>query len=252
MQNYAARKRKPRIPGNNPNNPNYKKLRAKMIAKRARRQEKRLLNGKKPLAEPLEMITGEEQQKANANGFLVLRNGQEKTRIPLTTRDFNKTLHLQGVYKLPQRRLAVLRSDLFGGEGELTYFIRKPNGKEEYVPSFFFRLQNIAHVFLNEGRVNNMGLGIMAAAKADKEFRAIGGNQPIFVSDKVRRVFEKLHYKETKNKEVQHFLKNKKQRHLMEKRKEAHPRNDMRQNHVIDAIDPTTGKIRAYLIPIKE
>jgi hypothetical protein len=240
MPNLTIRKRKPRIAKNNPLNPNYALLRAKLERKMFNRQQKRISAGKEPLALPLTMVEGVAQRRAYGEGKLLLLDGKTQVRVPLVYLQADKTkAFLQGVYKLPTGELAVLRTTYFTGVPILKYFIRVKE-KENYVSSFFCRVEDIAHNFLDEVKLEGMGLGVRAAAKAEKEYRAIGGEQPIWVASVLKRLYKKLHYRQV-GKFPQHMVKTSK----------AYARDDLKRNHVIEAIDPVTGKQKTFSFHIK-
>jgi len=240
LQNNLNRKRKPRTPKNNPLNPNYEKLRARIMAKRERRQIKRITQGKNPIAHPLTMVSGVEQRRAYGRGNLLLLDGQTKVRVPLVTKTLsNEKQFLQGVYKLPTGEFVILRTTPFFELPALQYFILE-KGVEKKVNSFFCRIEDIAHVFLKHPKMKGMGLGVKAASKAEKEYRATGGEQPIWVDGKLYPLYKKMHYRETES------------RKFMEKTGKTNPKDDMGKNHSIEAIDPITGKIKTYYFHIKQ
>jgi len=239
MVNSTTRKRKSRTPGNNPDNPNYALLREKMKRKRERRQVNRKASFKKPLAMPLTMVAGREQRRAYGRGKLLLMGGQQKVEVPLVTQVSGEKAYLQGVYKLANGEIVTLRTTTFLGKACLSYFVRREN-HEERVVGFSDRLEDIAHEFLDDRRLNGTGLGIRAAVKKEKEYRAIGGKQPFFVADTVMPIFKKMHYESDLG-----------MRWAMSKTGKANPNDDMQKNHVIEAIDPVTGKIKSFTFHIK-
>jgi hypothetical protein len=246
--NSAARKRKQRFPKRNPNNPNYAIQRAKMEKKRELRNKKRIAVGKNPIANPLTMVLGDEQVKAYKDGKLLLMDGNNAVKIPL---GMNVKLpwvdggamfksHLQGVYKLSDGKLVVLRTSVVGGKPALRYFVREGT-EEKPIAGAFDRLFNIAHMSLQEPEFKGRGLGVRAALKAEKEYRVNGGKQPFFVPDKLIPVFKKMGY-----------ASDLKSANAMSKRGKMYRHENMQTHHVIEAIDPITGKIKPFPLPIKK
>lgn len=239
MLNDLMRKRKKRSPKNDPKNPNYQILREKLKRKRERRQVGRVANGKKPLSLPLTMVNGREQRQAYGRGKLLLMDGNRKVQVPLVTRFNNEQCYLQGVYKVGEE-IVILRTTTFLGVPSLNYFTIR-NGHEEKITGFFDRREDIAHVYLTDSKIKGRGLGIRASVKAEKEYRAIGGKQPFFVADSVAPVFEKMHYKPDPELAW-----------VMSKNRRGNQKDDMEKNHVIEAIDPVTGKIKSFTFHIKK
>ena len=238
--NFTIRKRKSRIAKSDSKNPNYALLREKLVRKRANRQLKRVSAKKASLALPLTMVDGVQQRRAMGEGKLLLMNGETPIEIPLEVKQYSgEKSYLQGVYKLADGKLAVLRSVLFFDKPVLKYYLRE-NGQERYVESFFNKGEDIAHMFLNDPALKGKGLGIRAAVKSEKEYRAIGGKQPVVVDGKLTQVYKKMHYTQIGNNPRN-----------MQKTGRAYMRDNMKRNHVIEAIDPVTGKQRTYSFHIE-
>lgn len=250
--------------------PKYKTF----AGRRVRRNQRRIQQGKKPLAQPLEIASAEERHAAFSRGNMVFVHGKQTIELPLVlkfSRSGKSTIKftgfLQGVYQAG-KKLYSLRSRSLGNYSVIELFeikkekkhyrekpvvIKTPVGlggffKLSYISTLtsFRRQKDLAHMIIPEN-LRGFGIGLKAASKTEREQRALNnGSHSFEVYPKSRflqsSLFEKLGYTVSrKGKKV--FLA-KKGRHQ--------PKDDMERFHRIEAIDPKTGRTRIFTFPIMQ
>jgi len=256
-------KRKPK------RSPKYKTL----VGKRVRRDNRRVEQGKKPLAQPLEIASAEERQEALKKGKLVFYGGKQRIELPLVlefTRSAKNTAKftgfLQGVYRtgrkfytLRSRELGILRTiELFELTKKGRHYIEKPvnvktsvksdafpNLRYFELPSFFYSQPDLAHMRIPE-EMRGSGIGLKAASKTERDQRSLRDGKHKFEMDKQSTflrygLFEKLGYRILRRSGKVYAVKVGKHQ----------PKDNLKKFHRIEAIDPKTGKARIYTFPIK-
>ncbi len=249
---------------------------SKWDLKRKRRNIKRVLQKKKPLAEPLEIAFPEQRKKALSQGRMVFRSGEKIIELPFVIKHPLRGLcDLQGVYRTYNGRIIILRSNPVSAL-MLFFELKKVNGTYSEVilesekasfPSydaFAFRSGNLAHMDIKKD-LRGQGLGIKTASKTEREQRAKrkGKHSFLVLSDsKVAGIFRKTGYKNDKRKltAVIDFISgifsqaafgigaNTKR---ISKNGKFQPKDDLNKFHRIEAIDPKTGKARIFTFEIK-
>jgi len=219
--------------------------------KRDKRPAKRAKEGKKPLVEPLEIVSTVERNAAATAGKMIFKDGKKKIELPLILNhsDFGKG-SLQGVYKRANGNFVTLRA-FPENRGErrpafIGFFSRERDGSERIIrinwgdPAFAYRQPDLAHLQVKESMLRE-GLGLKAGSKAEREQRAIAGDKGkrmhrFYSGLKFIEFFEKLHYWA--------------QGTLMTKYGNFNPRDDLSKWHRIVAIDPKNGKARMFSFEI--
>jgi hypothetical protein len=228
---------------------NFKNKMTKWELKRARRPEKRIQAGKRPLLKTLTIAPNAERNEALKKGKMVFYDGTTKIELPLKVgRDL-----LAGVYNVNDK-LVVVRHSSFGNFGAFYFFELKKQGKgfiEEQITAlhpgygdrqiaFASSIGELSHMLLPP-ELRGSGLGLRIASKAERQERLKGGGRHEFFSppkSKFTQLFKKLRYKETNN-----------YGHI-EKKAKASKLDDYTKYYRLEAIDPRTGKERTFTFKI--
>ncbi len=226
------------------------------LAKRKRRNKRRIEQGKKPLVQPLQIALNAERNSALKKGIMVFFNGKKRIELPMKLMlnegknigIFN--MLLQGVYKTAKGRIITVRSEhstdlmLFEVKNGKETLIKSPIKKsnEDY-DNFFARGNDLAHMNIDNS-LKGQGLGLKILSKAEREQRAKQKGKHkfrIFRKSQFPPLFKKLGY--SVKKDLIAFTAEKKGR--------FQPKDNLNKFHRIEAIDPKTGKTKIFTFPVK-
>jgi len=212
------------------------------------RQHGRKARGKKPLAEPLTM-----SKQEVVKGNLILKNGRRNVSIPLML----EGEALQGVYRMENGEIVIARSMV----GPTVYpqkirlfkvvegFERRIKDEKDFA---FFEIpkgkDDLGHMYLPE-KFRGTGIAGRHASRVDRHYRQRRQRKNTFWMSKYRKelfdgILKKIGY--TRGKVEEHDL------WIYHKTGEVRRETDMSQFHLIEAIDPKTGRKREYVFPVEQ
>lgn len=218
---------------------------SKWEKRRVSRHYGRKTNGKKALVQVLTM------SKKGINGKnIVLLDGRKEVRIPL----WFQNMPLQGVYKVPNGSIITARflKSVPGYIEEIKLYELK-NGHERIIEdaksqAFFWALPDLGHMYMPK-ELRGRGLAPKIASRADRHVRSQQDGKNTFSLSEFRlRLFDeiltKVGYKKSRagNAKVWEYKKSGR----------VKAKADMNRYHLIEAIDPKTGRKKEYAFPIKE
>jgi len=230
------------------------KWQKKLVGRGYARKEasrKREAGGKpalKPLAEPLTM-----SKHGIVKGSLVLKNGRRKIAVQMV----REHEALQGVYRL-NGKIVVARSR--SGKAVYPEKIRLYELNEDHEKQIhddyenaYFEIANvphdIGHLYLPE-EYRQTGLAERHASRTDRHDRQKkpGQRNTFYMSRHRTGLFEKLlkriGYRQEKIEKHDIWI--------YDKKGKVSEKTNMNRFHLIEAIDPATGKKREYAFPIKK
>jgi hypothetical protein len=237
--------------------PKFASILTKWEKRRIARRFTRRAQGKKPLAEPLQIAQAKERQEALKNGKMVFYDGNQRIELPLILESplVGSVCALQGVFKIAQGKIFTMRGVERGAFNprppSIEYFnlrkygkicVEKPIlfGKEPM--EWAFRDSELGHMMLT-AELRGYGLGLKAASKTEREQRAKRHGKHGFESEtKFVDLFRKFGYAAYLGATEA----------LLTKKGKFQPLDGLDKFHRIEAIDPKTGKARIFTFPIKK
>ncbi|MFA4855923.1 MAG: hypothetical protein WC634_05055 [archaeon] len=226
-----------------PRRPKFVGKKTKWEKRRIVRRFARAAKGKKPLVELLTIASPEERAAALEREKMVFYDGPQRIELPLVSKRGEESL--QGIYKVG-RDLVVFRHPLTRSASNWMKALKYNIGfGEEYVKdfSFFSTVPDLAHMEVNplwRGR----GLGLKGASKAERHVRATKSGR--YISNpgpNLFEIFRKLGFRESPFRMYSGKIG---------KLGKFNEQDNLLKYHVIEAIDPKTGKARLFRFPIKE
>ncbi len=219
---------------------------AKWEKHRVGREYARTAQGKKPLAEPLTM-----SKQGMVEGNLILKNGRKNVPVSLMA----EGEALQGVYRFG-KRIIVARSRTGRGvypEALKLYELKEGHEmqlSDSYNNAFFeipMGTADLGHMYLPE-EFRHTGLAGRHASRTDRHYRQQRQGKNTFWMSKYRKelfdgILKKIGY--NREKVEGHDL------WIYHKKGKVKKLADMNRFHLIEAIDPKTGKLREYVFPVE-
>lgn len=204
-------------------------------------------------------------------GLVVLHDGRRTVKVPLRTESRGEPAHLQGVYKTRDGRLMTVRSTwpeieelMRGGRGPKLWgllMLSELNieggravetlmrGKQFGVPSVFEISHKASRMALPD-YLEDRHIEKELASKGERHQRLRkGGTNRITVSREMRDTFRSLGYEEVPHQDESGGIV-----YLdMIKTRRSKPRHthDLLRHHNIRAVNPETGRVKTFTLPIK-
>jgi len=260
---------------------------SKWEVRRGKRPEKRLSQGKPPLAEPLEIVSLQERREALKRGEMAFRHGETTITLPLvlpSSAGDSCPRALQGVWRVPGVGYVCARNrPATENEPEKLelYSVEPPSSSTTglwaeqgirylpYATPFVYRDPSLAHVFISPvgGKArdsatapyNGRGLAKTLVSRTSREqfsrhpprvpFSFVGG-------ERFKPLFEALHFSATKTQEQDPWSPS-----IMARKKKyrftrlagfsaSSPFYDLSKYHAFEAIDHQTGKARLFFFTV--
>ncbi len=224
---------------------------------------------KRPSVRHLEMARPRERQRLMPKGRIAFydpHEGRRRIELPLKINVEGKPATLQGVYKLADGSILTMRacrsSPLNPSVPSIWFFTVGEDGVERphRELGYAYRGEHMGHVRIPP-RLRGQGLGTRAVARTEAEYRAgRGGRLEVWVDEKSVPVFRRNGYREVARRSTADAIIPGKgestgpyQEVLMVN--DGTPQlgedpvlHDMDKYHIIEAVDPKTGKPETFRI----